>query len=115
MTTQPQPIADLDYDVAVYLELTERIEQLTSQHESVMARVDNAASASTRSSAASPCRPPAQPVGHLERAAGFLTDQQREVCNLDGDGAKKVKRQLSEVRIDECMDEGRGAPRVGVK
>jgi len=116
MTSQPQPIADLDYDVAVYLELTEKIEELTSQRETVKARMaqrglgEHKTTTGTVVNVTGPNR-----SFNLQRAIGFLTDQQRDVCKLDGYDAKKVKAQLAPVVADQCWDEGKGAPRVTVK
>lgn len=116
MSSQPQPIADLDYDVAAYLELTEKVEELNSQREAIKARLAQRGLGEhvTTTGTVVAVTPPNRSFD-LDRAVGFLTDQQREVCRVDGFDAKKVKTQLAEVVLDQCWNEGKGAPRVTIK
>lgn len=112
MTTQP--IRTLDDDVATWLDLTERIEELTSQRDAVKARLalhgigtHTTAGGVTVTVGAPPRR------FNLERAWSMLTEDQKDVCTSPD--AAKVKKQLPGVLVDDCYDEGTGAPRVTVK
>lgn len=120
MTAQPvpqpsaQPIGRLDDDVNAYLNLTEQIEQLTSQRDAIKARLaqrgvgDHTTSTGTVVSVTEPNR-----RFNLEKALGMLTEEQQTLC-LSPDPAK-VKKQLPPVLTESCMEPGTGALRVAVK
>lgn len=120
MTAQPvpqptaQPIGRLDDDVNAYLDLTERIEQLTSQRDTIKARLaqrgpgDHKTTGGAVVSVTEPNR-----RFNLERALTMLNDDQRALC-MSPD-PKKVKAQLPPVLAEDCMEPGTGALRVAVK
>lgn len=119
MTTQPQPaavqpIATLEQDVATWLDLTERIEQLTSQRDTVKARLaQHGVGVHTTAAGVKVTVSPPPRAFNLDRAWQMLTPEQRQLC-LSPDAAK-VKKQLPPVLAEDCMDPGRGANRVIVK
>lgn len=120
MTTQPirqpQPIADIDRDVAIYLDLDDKIKDLTSQRDAVKARIAQRGLGEyeTTSGMTVKVTPPNRSF-NLARAVELLSEQQREVCRLDGYDQTKVRAQLPPVLAEDCMDEGKGAPRVSIK
>lgn len=117
MTAQPndpQPIASLDYDVAAYLDLTEQMEDLENQRATIRARLATrgVGTHTTTSGITVAVTAPSRRF-NLERAWTMLTDDQKDVCTSPDAG--KVKKQLSQVLVDTCMEPGTGNPRVSVK
>lgn len=112
--TAAQPIQTLDDDVADYLDLTERIEQLESQRNAIKARLAHRGEGdhTTTSGVVVSVTPPNRRF-NLDRAWSLLTEDQKAVCTSPDPA--KVKRQLSGVLVDECMEPGTGAVRVVVK
>ena len=114
MTTQPQPIRSLDDDIATWLDLTERIEDLTSQRDAIKARLAGHGIGTHTTAAGVTVTVTAPPRKfNLDRAWSMLTEDQKDVCTSPD--ATKVKRQLPGVLVEDCYDEGTGAPRVTVK
>lgn len=118
MTTNPQdptPIRSLDDDVAIYLDLAERIDQLEQQRKAVAARIAETAgpgqhttTAGTRVTVSPPNR-----RFNTDRGWAMLTDDQRALC-VSPD-AKKIREQLPPVLAEQCMDAGTGTPRVTIR
>lgn len=122
MTTQPDPaeasnvqeLRSLEDDVATYLEITERMEELGAQLAAVRHRLadrgvgTHETGAGIKVTVSAPNR-----TFNLEKAWSMLTDEQRSLCQSRD--AAKVKKQLPGVLVDECMEAGTGTPRVVVK
>jgi hypothetical protein len=105
---------DLDAEVATYLDLTERIEQLVEQRDAVKVRLleHGTGQHPTSSGLVVSITPPNRRF-NADRAWAMLNEDQRALC-VSPD-PKKIKAQLPEVLVDQCMDEGTGAPRVTIK
>lgn len=111
MTTQP---SSLDDDVNAYLDLTDRIEQLTAQRDTIKARLAAHGTGAHQTAFGVTVTVTAPPRRfNLERAWSMLTEDQKDVCTSPD--AAKVKKQLPGVLVDDCYDEGTGTPRVTVK
>lgn len=109
-----QPIRTLDDDVATYLDLTERIEQLEQQRATIRARIAEhgpGSHATTHGVTVSITAPSRR--FNIDRAWSLLNDDQKSICV--GPDPTKVKKQLPPVLLDECMDPGTGAPRVSIR
>lgn len=105
---------DLDAEVREYLELTDRIEQLTRERDDVKARIRKAGPGKYETSfgVGVTVTPPPRTFNGT-KAWSMLTPEQQALC-VSPD-PKKVKAQLPAVLVEECMEEGTGEPRVLVK
>ncbi|NUQ89597.1 MAG: hypothetical protein HOQ43_14205 [Glycomyces artemisiae] len=109
-----QPIQSLDDDVAAYLDLTERIEQLEARRTTIRARLAQRGEGThtTTAGIAVTVTPPNRRF-NLDRAWTLLTPEQQALCTSPD--PKKVKAQLPGVLVDELMEPGTGAFKVTVK
>lgn len=107
-------MTQLDTDVSTYLDLTERIEQLEADRADVKARLAklDVGSYPTASGVTVTVSLPSRRF-NLGRAWTLLTEEQHSLCASPD--PKKVKAQLPEVLLDECMDAGTGAKVVRIK
>lgn len=120
MTSSPIPLHgdrsfDLDDQVRHYLELADQIERLQTQAASIKVRIrtelglgNHKTSYGVSVSVASPSR-----TFNAARAWDLLTEEQKALC-VSPD-SKKVRKQLPEVLLETCMDEGTGDPRVTIR
>lgn len=109
-TTRP----NLDDLVSRYVDLQAQIADLTDALEGVKSQLRDLGPGEHRTSngAAVVVSPPPRRF-NLTAAWSLLTEEQRAVAVAPD--PKKVKAQLPEVLIDQCMDPGTGAARVSVK
>lgn len=110
-----QPIRNLDDDVNDYLNLTEQLVSLTAQRDAIKARLASRGPGEHTTTngqiTVSVTAPPRK--FNLTKAWSMLTEDQKDVCTSPD--AAKVKKQLPGILVDDCMDEGTGAPRVSIK
>jgi hypothetical protein len=113
MTTQPIPLHDIDQLVATYLEIQDQISGLNGQAAHIKAQLAGLGIGehATTSGVSVKVREPNRSF-NLDRAWTMLTPDQQKVC-LSPDG-KKVRSQLPEVLLEQCMDAGKGQPVVTV-
>lgn len=104
---------DLDADVRAYLDLTERIEELTAERENIKARLRQAGPGTHPTSFGVTVSVSTPRAFNLERAWEILTPEQQALCSSPD--AKKVKAQLPGVLVESFMVEGAGEPRVTIK
>lgn len=107
-------LRSLDDDVATYLEISEQMEQLGAQLAAVRHRLadrgpgTHQTSTGVKVTVSAPNR-----VFNAEKAWGMLTDEQRALC-VSRDNSK-IKSQLPPVLTEQCMEDGKGSPRVTVR
>lgn len=115
MTAQPaQPLHDLDTLVATYLDLAERIEDLTRQQAHVKAQLRDLGVGEHQTSSGITVTVSA-PSRRFNRstALSLLTEEQKALCKDYSDAL--IKKQLPPVLLDQCMDEGTSDPIVRIK
>lgn len=103
---------DLDADVRAYLDLTERIEELTAERENIKARLRATGVGRHDTSFGVVVSVSANRRFNIDGAWSALTPEQQALC-LSPD-AKKVRSQLPPALADAFMDDA-GEPRVTVK
>lgn len=109
-----QPIQTLDDDAALYLDLTERIEELENQRATIRARLAHRGPGNhTTSTGLTVAVTGPNRRFNIDKAWALLTPEQQGLCASPD--ARKVKSQLAQVLVDSCMEPGTGAPRVVVK
>lgn len=114
MTTQPaQPIRDVDQLVDLYLDIKDKITQLTSQADTIKAQLRGlgVGEHATTSGIKVVVREPNRYL-NVERAWAMLTPDQQALC-MSPD-PRKVRSQLPSVLLEQCMDAGKGDPIVTV-
>lgn len=113
MTAVPTPLHDVDQLVDTYLDIADRIKQLTDQQNHIKDQLRDLGVGEHQTSGGVPIvvREPNRKF-NLDRAWLMLTHQQQQLCTSPDAG--KVKKQLPGVLLDQCMDPGTGATIVSV-
>lgn len=103
----------LDTLVTRYLDLTEQIEQLTAARDNVKAAMrdlgpgEHVAESGNKVTVTAPSR-----RFNVDRAWTLLSPEQQALCVAPD--ARKIKAQLPQVLVEECMDAGKGDLQVRV-
>ena len=108
------PTIDVEAEVAAYVALSEKIEQLQAEKANIVARLRGLGAGKHETSFGvnvTVSQPPRS--FNADHAWNLLTEEQRAVC-LSPD-AKKIKAQLPPVLAEQCMVEGAGDARVTIK
>ena len=114
MSEQPvTPLRDLDQLATTFLELADKIAQLTAQQDHIKDQLRDLGIGKHLSPAGIPItiQAPSRFL-NTSRAWAMLTDEQKAAC-MSPD-YKKARAQLPAVLLEQCMDPGNGNPVVKV-